>query len=136
MKSVEKDTYIKKKETSLVVSTNDIDSDDDDVLGNDDLVKRRTKPQHPWLFIDEARNQGTSSKWWSTPAINIGMLGDIKPIFGNLFIPPILVFLQLFLNRIPFLPHFSFSTQNNTRPVVVCFPFFEMMGALLLVLLR
>jgi hypothetical protein len=54
IKSVEKDTYIKKKEKSPVVSTNDIGSDDDDVLGNDNLEKRRSKPNHPWLYIDEA----------------------------------------------------------------------------------
>jgi hypothetical protein len=49
IKSVEKDTYIKKKEKSPVVSTNDTGLDNDDVLGNDDLEKRRSKPNHPWL---------------------------------------------------------------------------------------
>jgi hypothetical protein len=26
----------------------------DNVLGNADLEKRRSKPNHPWLYIDEA----------------------------------------------------------------------------------
>jgi hypothetical protein len=51
IKSVEKDTYINKKATSLVVSTNDIIGlDDEDIFGK---RKSHNKPYHPWLHIDE-----------------------------------------------------------------------------------
>jgi hypothetical protein len=48
IKSVEKETYIKKR-TVLVDPTNEIGSDDQDILG-----KKHTKVGHPWLHIDEA----------------------------------------------------------------------------------
>jgi hypothetical protein len=55
IKSVEKETYLKKYPTFPVVVTDDINgSDDEDIVVKS---KSRNKPFHPWLHIDGDPNK-------------------------------------------------------------------------------